>query len=419
MSGKRIAAITGLVKQAQRRAGSFSARALVLTTVCALVYLPAPPAPAADHRDVPWLVVGQGLDIDDLFLFLDPNDNSRVIMSFDVGGNIVPWENASAGIFDPAANYKFQIENTGDAAGDLSIDIRFTKPTSTGQPQTATVTLARNRATHTFTALTTPPSATAEVAPAPVITVDEATGVTFSAGLHDDPFFFDVPAELRYRASVLAGQPDTTLLERGRDSFAGYNVQMIMLSIPAAQLRGSAGDVIGVAAFTQKQRRAVIADTGDVQYAGPFVTLDRLGIPAINDMIIPEARREEYNHATTTDDADGLFTADIRATLRALGTDATSTHILMQQAVRHGDMLRLNLSLPNTGPEGGANSGAGFPNGRRPGDDVMDTLLTLINNRVALHDHVDRNEVPLRNTFPFFAPPHQPLPPGSVEPTRN
>jgi hypothetical protein len=407
------------VQLAQRRHGRFIARALVLTTVCALVCLPAPPAPAADHRDAPWFVIGNGLDIDDLFLFLDPNDNSKVIMAFDVAGPIVPAENASAGLFNPSVNFQFQIENTGDAAGDLSIDIRFTKPTGTGQPQTATVKLSRNQAAYTFTAPTTPASSTADSAPAPVVTVDEASGVAFSAGLHDDPFFLDEPAKLRYLASRLAGQPDSTLLERARDSFAGYNVMMIVLSIPAARLRGPAGDVIGVAAFTQQQRRAVITDNGAVQYAGPFVTLDRMGIPAVNDIFTPYPRRDEYNHATTTDDADGLFVADLRATLRALGTDATSTQIFLQQAARHGDMLRLNLSLPNTGPEGGANTAAGFPNGRRPGDDVMDTLLTLINNRVALHDHVDHNEVPLRNTFPFFAPPHQPLPPGSVEQTRN
>jgi hypothetical protein len=407
------------VQLAQRRAGSFITRALVLTTVCALVFLPAPLAPAADHRDGPQLVIGHGLDIDDVFLFLDPNDNSRVIMSFDVNGPIVPAENASAGIFDPSVNFQLQIENTGDAAGDLAIDIRFSKPTGPGQPQTAAVTLSRKRALYTFNAPTTPASATADIAPAPVVTVDEASGIAFSAGLHDDPFFLDEPAVLRYSASRLAGQPDSSLLERARDSFAGYNVMMITLSIPAARLRGSAGDVIGVAAFTQQQRRAVITESGDVQYAGPFVTQDRMGLPAINSIFIPYPRKDEYNHAATTDDADGLFAADIRATLQALGTDAISTNILLQNAVRRGDMLRLNLSQANTGPEGGANSGAGFPNGRRPGDDVMDTLLTLINNRVALHDHVDRNEVRLRDEFPFFAPPHQPLPPGSVEQTRN
>jgi Domain of unknown function (DUF4331) len=144
-----------------------------------------------------------------------------------------------------------------------------------------------------------------------------------------------------------------------------------------------------------------------------------MGIPAINSLFIPYPRKDEYNNATTADDADGRFARDILATLRALGTDATSRNIILQHAASNGDMLRLNLTTPNTGAQGGDNTAAGFPNGRRPTDDVMDRLLTLINNRVELHDHVDGNEKAFRSAFPFFAPPHQPLPQGSVDPTRN
>lgn len=405
--------------QSRNRARSFIAGALVLTTACALLCLPVPRTSAADHRDGPKISNDLRVDLDDVFIFLDPNNNSRVIMAFDVGGPIVPPENANAGIFDSSVNFRLQIENTGDADGDQLIDIRFTQPTGSGQPQTATVTLSGNRAPHTFTAPTTPASSTADIAPAPVVTVDEATGIMFSAGIQDDPFFFDVVAESRYRASLLAGQPDFALFDRARDSFAGYNVLMVVLSIPAAQLRGTAGNVIGLAAFTQQRKRTIISAEGDPVYQGLFVTLDRMGIPSINTLLIPYARKDEYNRATTTDDANGRFTGDIRASLRALGTDAVSTGAIVQIAARRGDMLRLNLSLNNTGLQGGDNPAAGFPNGRRPADDVMDKLLTLINNRVALGDNVDQNDVSFRNEFPFFAPPHQPLPRGSIDPTQN
>ena len=66
-----------------------------------------------------------------------------------------------------------------------------------------------------------------------------------------------------------------------------------------------------------------------------------------------------------------------------------------------------------------AGDNAGFPNGRRPNDDVIDTIVTLVNNRVPLGDNVDRNEVVFRGAFPFFAAPHQPLPAGSTDPTQN
>ncbi len=399
---------TKILTHLRNRARGFIATALVLTSACALLCLPVPRATAADHRDGPKLSIPL-LDINDLYIFLDPNNSSRVIIAFDVGGPIIPPENASAGIFDPSVNYRLQIENTGDAVGDQFIDIGFTKPTGSGQPQTATITISGNQAPHTFTAQTTPSSSTAEIAPAPVVTVDETTGIAFSAGVSDDPFFFDAPAESRYRASLLAGRPDSTLLERARDSFAGYNVLMIALSIPAAKLRGSAGDLIGLSAFTQQRKKTILSAEGDPRYLGSFVTLDRMGIPSINTTLIPYARKDEYNRATTTDDANGRFTNDIRATLQSLGTDATSIGAIVELAAQRGDMLRLNLSLNNTGTQGGNNPAAGFPNGRRPLDDVVDKVLTLINNRVELGDNVDRNDVEFRSEFPFFAPPHQPL----------
>jgi hypothetical protein len=87
--------------------------------------------------------------------------------------------------------------------------------------------------------------------------------------------------------------------------------------------------------------------------------------------------------------------------------------------VNRGDYLRLNLAQANSGPGGGNNAGAGFPNGRRPGDDVIDTLLFFIANQNALGDNVNANDVPFGSTFPFFAPPHQPLAAGVDDGTRN
>jgi hypothetical protein len=39
-------------------------------------------------------------------------------------------------------------------------------------------------------------------------------------------------------------------------------------------------------------------------------------------------------------------------------------------AVTKGDFLRLNRTVANAGLGSGTNAGAGFPNGRRLGDDV-------------------------------------------------
>ena len=58
---------------------------------------------------------------------------------------------------------------------------------------------------------------------------DIASGVSFFAGLTDDPFYFDIVGFNRFVASVLAENPDVTALQRARDSFAGYNIHMIVL----------------------------------------------------------------------------------------------------------------------------------------------------------------------------------------------
>jgi len=391
---------------------------LVMTSMmaCAMLLMPASRINAADHRDGPRFGLGYlSIDIDDLYLFLDPNDNTKVILAFDVAAPIIPAENANAGFFDSSANFRLQIENTGDARGDLSIDITFTKPTAPDQPQMAIITLPRGQ---TFMAPTTVPSATANTPPPPVVTTDPATGISFVAGLADDPFFFDLPGELRYRASRLAGTPDPSFFARARDSFAGYNALMIALSVPASLLRRPAGNIIGLSVHAQLNSKTDRSPDGDRNF-GKFVTVDRMGVPAINTIFVPFLRKDEYNRASTVDDANGMFASDIVNTLRQLHTDDISIQILARLAVTKGDMLRLDLSMPNSGPGGGDNAGAGFPNGRRPQDDVIDAIVTLINNRVQQGDNVNGNDVPFLNAFPFFAPPTQPFPNGVDDRTRN
>jgi len=395
---------------------------VLLTCRCALGLLAANflgpvAARAADHAEAPLVESDQAADIADVYAFLDPNDNSKVILAFDVHGFIVPGENGNLGGFDKDVLFRFNIENTGDAAPDKFIYVNFDEQTSRSQPQTAHVTIDGK----SFTAPTTVSSATASTPPAPVVTTHPATGASFFAGLTDDPFFFDIPGFNRFVGSVLGGSPNVSLLSRGRDTFAGYNIQMIALSVPANLLKGSAGNVIGVSATTLRGRNTHRSEKADALDAGDFVPIDRMGVPAINTALIPFARKNEYNRATTQDDAAGKFAGDIVATLHALGTDDAHVGILASVAVSKGDMLRLNTALANSGPGGGNNSGAGFPNGRRPSDDVIDTILFLVTNGgLTTGDHVNANDVPFRDSFPFFAPPHQPRDTGVIDDnTRN
>jgi len=371
---------------------------------------------AADHGDAPRLGSDRGADIADVYLFLDPNDNSKVVLIFTIGGFIVPGEATNFGIFDPNIRYVLQIENTGDPRPDRFIDVTFTERVSTNPPQTATVRMPDGSV---FTAPVTPISNTADTAAAPVITT-QTNGVAFFAGLTDDPFFFDIPAFGRFVASVRAGSPNPTVLQRGRDSFAGYNVLAIALSIPAPLLRGTAGNVIGVDGLTQRRANQRKLLSGPIVGSGPWVTHDRAGNPAINVALIPFARKNDYNAANTLEDADGKFVPDIVGTLTAFGTNATNIGILASVAITKGDFLHLDTTVANSGTSGGNNAGAGFPNGRRLSDDVIDTELFFIANQNKLGDSVDANDVPLRDTFPFLAPSQQPRQPGTVDDsTRN
>lgn len=136
-------------------------------------------------------------------------------------------------------------------------------------------------------------------------------------------------------------------------------------------------------------------------------------------MVIPFARKNEYNFASTTDDAAGKFANDIVASLKALGTNDATIGVLASVVVTRGDILRLDTSVANSGPGGGNSAGAGFPNGRRLADDVLDTLLTFVANGTPIGDSVPANDVAFRDAFPFLAPPHQPLATGATDLTKN
>ncbi|MDQ6765110.1 MAG: DUF4331 domain-containing protein [Verrucomicrobiota bacterium] len=518
------------------RAGLFAGLPILL---CALS-LGASRARAADHGDSPSSANNASADLADLYFFLDPNDNTKAVIAGTMRGFIVPGEAVNMAIFDPDIVYQFGLEETGDAAPDAFITVTFSPRASTTTPQVATVKMMRgNTQVFQFTAPATVPNLAA-TAPAQVVTTDSASGVRFFAGETDDPFFFDIPAFGRFIASVRAGSPDPSQFNRGRDTFAGYNVMAIALSIPLPLLN-SANNVIGVEAITSRADRhptalfgnvstrgfvggnnpliggiivsgnalkrvviralgpslngvpgtlddptvtlydgqgraiatnddwqssqatditgtglaptnpkeaaivttlppglytAVVSgaggktgvalvemydlDTTSITTGGPLRQIDREGVPAVNVVTIPAPRKDEYNSATPQDDAAGRFAGDIIATLKSLGTSDSNIGILAEVAVLHGDYIRLNKTIANTGPGGGTNAQAAFPNGRRLGDDVIDTLLSIVTNGAVTSDNVNANDVPFTNAFPFLGLSQQPRAAGVVDDnTRN
>jgi len=355
---------------------------------------------------------GSRRDIADLWAFLDPNDNTQVVLIMSTQGFIVSGEHFGMAIFDHNIRYRFEIENTGDAKPDEFVDVTYSPGLGRQMPQTATIKLPDG---HEFTAPTT--IATQEYkAPEFVVSTDPATGVKFFGGLADDPFFLDDTGANRLVASALAnpGHPKLSLLSErgGRDTYAGFNTLITALRIPAAMLRRT-GDIIGINALTQRHAIQTIKANGVIEGSGDWVTVDRDGNPLVNNGLIPAERKDEYNAATTEDDANGKFKDDIVKSLKAFGSDEEHLAMLLKMVVDKGDILRLDLTVPNKGPQGGENKDGGFGKmgGRRLVDNVVEKTFTLINNGKPLGDDVGKNDVPFNNSFPFVAKPHQPTPP--------
>jgi hypothetical protein len=500
-------------------------------------------ARAADHGDGPSASNDPSADIGDVYFFLDPNDNSRAVLTLTMRGFIVPSEAVNMGIFDPTLVYRLLVEGTGDASPDATITLTFSRRASTASAQIATVKMVQGANTvFEFVAPATNPSLSSTASPTFVVTTDAASGVRFFAGEVDDPFFFDIPGFSRFVSSVLAGTPDPTVFNRARDSFAGYNTMAFSLSIPKTLLPSSS-NVTGLTAQTLRADVRPVTNLGNLSTRGrvaqdenvliggmivtgtmtkrviiraigpsltaigvsgplanPKVTLlnsqaqivatnlnwqdtqateitstglaptnpneaaiiatlapgnytavvegeggaagvalvefydlenasaqsatlrqvDRMATPAVNVALVPFSRKDEYNLGTPQEDAAGRFAADIVATLRALGTNDANIGILASVAVTNGDFLRLNLAAANSGPGGGNNAGAGFPNGRRLVDDTVDILLSFVTNQSGIGDNVNANDLALTDTFPFFAPSQQPRNNGVIDDnTRN
>lgn len=400
----------------------------VSVLLMSVLLLQLKPAKAADHAESTSVSADVGADIADVFAFLDPMDNSRVILAMTFEGFIVPGQAGNLGFFPPDILYRFEIENNGDAVADRYIDVTFSPQTSRTVPQTASIVMSGRKGVRyppffaRFTAPTTVPN-TSPTPPPFVVTTDPISQISFFAGLTDDPFYFDSVGFSRFVSSVLAGSPNPSTLNRARDVFAGYNIHSIALSVPAHMLRGSADNVIGINSVTLRQRYSVREDNGQVTTSGDFVQVDRFGVPAVNTVLIPFPRKNEYNAATPRDDANLVFANSIVATLNSLGTSQSNIVILANIAVFNGDMLRLDLSVPNTSLGFGERittpNYTGFPNGRRYGDDTVDTLMYFVTNQaITMGDNVNSNEVPLTDTFPYFGRPHQPLNSGT-DPTQN
>ena len=126
--------------------------ALALTVALAIQLTPPPHTNASDHIDSPSITQDRGSDLTDTYAFLDPNDNSKVVLIMSTQGFVVSGEHFGMAIFDHNIRYRFEIENTGDAKPDEFVDVIYSKGLGRTMNQTATIELPGDKK---FTAPTT------------------------------------------------------------------------------------------------------------------------------------------------------------------------------------------------------------------------------------------------------------------------
>ena len=277
------------------------------------------------------------------------------------------------------------------------------------------------------------------------------------AGSRDDPFFVDLGGTFdAINVRDLTGNKG-----KGKDDLSGYSTSTTVLQLPerlvtrdgkAVSSASARNAVVGVWSTTER-RKLEVTNAG---FAGgspktiragkgkrrgrstnKYVQVSRLGNPLVNEVVIPLGQKDRFNRTTPDRDATlyGKYVVkpELAAILNALfkvnAPENGRTDIV--QALLQGlpglnqhrgikgppavDTIKLNLFTP---PAAGAENRfgviggdtAGFPNGRRLGDDVVDIELQVVagflkGNKVPLGDGVDRNDKPFLPAFPYLAAP--------------
>lgn len=314
----------------------------------------------ADHLDAPNLVTPDKapVDITDVYAFQKPDDPSRSILIM----NVNPF--ATAPSFSPDALYELKVDTDGDALGDVAFRIKFSP--FVGGSQTATVRRASGSA-----ATGRENTGDVIISSAPVsfgkeAIVTDSSPFRFFAGIRSDPFFFDL-------LGFLAGLSFT-----GDDFFKDKNVFGIALELPNTALEPATpapNTVVGV------WGRVLDGSGGQI---------DRMGRPAINTVFMSGKNKERFNRSEPNEDV-ARFTDEVIAFLTSFYDAATAASIA---AILLPDILTYDYS-----------DSAGFLNGRKLDDDVIDAELALVTNSAVTTDGVEVHKDLLKK-FPFMGKPH-------------
>jgi len=278
-------------------------------------------------------------------------------------------------------------------------------------------------------------------------------GITVWAGTADDPFFIDLGAffdSVNFRSGtgpILSPTIDGDDTHNyAPDAVGGYNVNSIVLEVPITMLTVDgkihpAGDkeaVIGTYGSTARHQITVRRSPNPDKNFGAFQQVNREGNPLINEAVIGTGFKDRFSMDYPIHDAqfaDFVLDPVAAGVLSTLGVPVppnprTDLLLLVQyqapicpgcgpkDAGPVADLLRLNTGIPPTAVGSQKRLGfiagdvAGYPNGRRPIDDVFDISLRAIEGilvdstkyGLALGDGVNTKTEGFNNSFPYVMP---------------
>ena len=237
----------------------------------------------------------------------------------------------------------------------------------------------------------------------------------------------------------------------GRNIIDDKNITSLALEVPTSCLTNGTEPVIGAWTSASVRQSRVFnpspstigASSGKAAnvVGGPYVQVSRLGSPLVNEVVIGITDKDKFNSSVPSNDVanfanfvlfptlpalvqvlfnvpapatprgdilsafvTGIRTPVNNANIGASGTGTTMVDFTHPQGVNlttlagAGEMLRMNTAFPAAPTAIGSQNNlgflgcdlAGFPNGRRPVDDVVDIALTVVEGAI---DGTNRNNV--------------------------
>lgn len=347
---------------------------------------------ASSHREAPLIASDPDADNTDVYAFVSPDRPDSVTII----ANYIPLEWPEGGPnyhqFSDDVLYEIHVDNIGDAKSHITYQFRFTTTTrdastflyNTGTIKSLTDPNWNVYQTYKVTQVTS-------VNGAPAVTTDLATGlrtppvnigpkstpnyealadmaintvgagpaaIKIFAGQRDDPFFVDLGGvfdllSLRGQASPV-GYSANQGSNLPQDGVAGYNTHAIAIQVPTAALLapGRNDPVIGVWATASRRTQRVLNGVAGIldgrgaeTHSGEFVQVSRLGMPLVNEAVIPRALKDAFNNLKPEQDLD-VFTG--------AGGIPPAVRDLFQKSVLDPELQRLLKGLYNV-PNPGTN----------------------------------------------------------------